>query len=75
MTSVPDLSPLVLTGAGVTGFDVGPIMKETERPYESALDAALEPTATLAPSTAWPAAQSRANALATNNEGRLTSAE
>jgi nucleotide-binding universal stress UspA family protein len=42
MTSVPDLSSLVLSGAGVTGFPVEPLMEENERQYASVLDAALD---------------------------------
>lgn len=42
MTSVPDLSSMVVSGAGVTGFDVEPIMRENEREYESVLQRAVD---------------------------------
>lgn len=42
MTSVPDVSSMVLTGASVTNFDVGPIMEENERQYESVLQRAID---------------------------------
>lgn len=41
MTVVPELSSLVLSGAGVTGSDVEPLMEENERQYSSVLDVAL----------------------------------
>lgn len=41
MATVPDLSSFVLSGAGVTGSDIGPLIEETERQYESVLEAAV----------------------------------
>jgi nucleotide-binding universal stress UspA family protein len=42
MTSVPDVSSIVLGGASVTSFDVGPIMEENERQYELVLQRAVD---------------------------------
>jgi nucleotide-binding universal stress UspA family protein len=42
MTSVPDLSGLVLSGAAMTGSDIEPIMQENELQYESVLQRAVD---------------------------------
>jgi nucleotide-binding universal stress UspA family protein len=44
MTSAPDPSPWVLSGAPAAGFDLQQIIEESEREYAALLDAAIEST-------------------------------
>lgn len=42
MTVVPELPAMTLSGAGITGFDVEPLMEANERQYSSVLDVAVD---------------------------------